>query len=66
MLSIDDGAHHEKFLLDPSQLKAGTLPYKPVSLDARFQLEVTGIDQSKTVTNPVHSSDAKPPAPPAK
>jgi len=66
MLSIDDGSHHEKFVLDPSQLKAGTLSYKPVSLDARFQLEVTGIDQSQTVTNPVHSSDAQPAKLPAK
>jgi len=62
VLSINDGDKHEHFDMDPKQLQTGSIVYTPVTGEVTFKLEVTGTDQSQTVTESVHSSHT-PPAP---
>lgn len=60
VLSINDGDRHENYDMDPTQLTTGSIVYTPVTGDVSFQMEVTGKNQSKTVTESVRSLRTRP------
>ena len=60
VLSINDGERHENYDMDANQLTTGSIVYTPVTGDVSFKLEVTGKDQSKTVTESVRSLRTRP------
>ena len=60
VLSINDGDQHENFDMDAKQLTTGSIVYTPKTGDVSFNMEVTGKDQSKTVTESVRSLRTRP------
>jgi len=60
VLSINDGDKHENYDMDPKQLQTGSIVYTPVTGDTSFNMEVTGPNQSKTVTESVRSLRNRP------
>jgi protein TonB len=61
MLSISDGPQHENVAMDLSQLRnVGSIVYSPVTGDVVFQMEVTGADEAKTVSESVRVLRTKP------
>ncbi|HEY9141590.1 MAG TPA: energy transducer TonB [Bryobacteraceae bacterium] len=60
VLSINDGDRHENYDMDPTQLTTGSIVYTPVTGDVSFRMEVTGKNQSKTVTESVRSLRTRP------
>ena len=63
VLSINDGERHENYDMDANQLKTGSIVYTPVTPDVSFKMEVTGTNQTKTVTESVRSLRATRPSP---
>ncbi len=60
VLSINDGDRHENYDMDANQLTTGSIVYTPVTGDVSFRMEVTGKNQSKTVTESVRSLRTRP------
>jgi len=60
VLSINDGDRHENYDMDANQLTTGTIMYTPVSGDVSFRMEVTGKNQTKTLTESVRSLRTRP------
>ena len=60
VLSINDGDRHENYDMDGKQLQTGSIVYTPVTGDVSFNMEVTGPNQSKTVTESVRSLRTRP------
>jgi protein TonB len=60
VLSINDGERHENYDMDGKQLKTGSIVYTPVTGDVSFDMEVTGSNQTKTVTESVRSLRTRP------
>ncbi len=60
VLSINDGERHENYDMDGGQLQTGSIVYTPASNDVSFKMEVTGKDQTKTVTESVRSLRTRP------
>ena len=60
VLSINDGERHENYDMDSNQLKTGSIVYTPVTGDVSFKMEVTGTNQTKTVTESVRSLRTRP------
>jgi protein TonB len=60
VLSINDGDRHENYDMDGKQLKTGNIVYAPQTGDVSFNLEVTGNNQTKTVTESVRSLRTRP------
>jgi len=60
VLSIHDGDKNENYDMDPTQLTTGSIIYTPVSGDVSFRMEVTGKNQSKTLTESVRSLRTRP------
>jgi protein TonB len=60
VLSINDGDRHENYDMDGKQLQTGSIVYTPVTGDVSFNMEVTGPNHSKTVTESVRSLRTRP------
>ena len=60
MLSITDGDRHESILLDPNQVRTGSILYPPITQDVSFQLEVTDPHQTKTTSESLRVLDPRP------
>jgi protein TonB len=60
VLSIHDGDKNENYDMDPTQLTTGSIIYTPVSGDVSFRMEVTGKNQTKTLTESVRSLRTRP------
>jgi len=60
VLSINDGDQHENFDMDVKSLQTGSIVYTPKTGDVSFNMEVTGKDQTKTVTESVRSLRTRP------
>jgi protein TonB len=60
VLSINDGDRHENYDMDAKQLKTGNIVYAPQTGDVSFNMEVTGTNQTKTVTESVRSLRTRP------
>lgn len=60
VLSINDGDRHENYDMDANQLTTGSIIYTPVSGDVSFRMEVTGKNQTKTLTESVRSLRTRP------
>ena len=60
VLSINDGDRHENYDMDAKQLKTGSIVYTPVTGDVSFDMEVSGTNQAKPVTESVRSLRTRP------
>ncbi len=60
VLSISDGAQHENVEMDLAQLKNGSIVYSPVTSDVVFRMEVSGTDQTKTLSESVRVLRTRP------
>ena len=65
VLAIDDGGPRKQLDLDQSQLRAGSIPYRPSSDDVSFRLEVFGQDNQSSNESFRVLLAAKPAKPPA-
>jgi len=60
VLSINDGDRHENYDMDANQLTTGSIVYTPQTGDVSFKMEVTGKDQTRTMTESVRSLRTRP------
>ncbi len=60
VLSISDGPQHENVDMDLAQLKNGSIVYSPVTSDVVFRMEVSGADQTKTLSESVRVLRTRP------
>jgi protein TonB len=60
VLSITDGAQHENVDMDLALLHSGSIEYQPSGSDVVFRMEVTGADQTKTMSESVRILRTRP------
>jgi TonB family protein len=60
VLSISDGAQHENVDMDLALLRSGSIEYSPSTSDVVFRMEVTGADQTKTMSESVRILRTRP------
>jgi protein TonB len=60
VLTINDGEQHENVEMDLAQLRNGSIVYSPQTADISFNMEVTGKDSAKPVSESVRALRTRP------